>query len=483
MGINRYCEINSRPFIGDILDIKFGTDGWRDIMDQGFNIDSVRECVQGLSNYLINTNQNNKPIIVGYDTRKDSDYYAKEIAKVLTANSISCLLSDKFSPTPSLSFSVVDKNAGGALIVTSSHNPYNWNGIKYKSEYGGSAYLDVIKQVELEITKVDSNIFTKPKNNLLQTFDPKPNYISNLKKFIDLELINSSKLNILVDYMYGASIGFLDDFFDNNISLTELHKKPNPSFPGMDQPEPIPKNLSEMQLELKNNNYDVGIAYDGDADRLGVFDGEGNYINTLEAFALIILHLFENKEILGGIVTSLTMGGIFTKIAKYYNVPIIETAVGFPHLCKAILSQNAIVAGEESGGYAFKFHVPERDGILSSLLILELLATSKKSLQQLKNEMYAKFGRTYFERSDLQYRTEQSSFIVNKLENITIENIGDKIIRSTSNMDGVKFYLNDNSWATIRISGTEPLVRIYAESNSKEEVTNIINELKDYIFC
>ncbi len=466
------------------MDIKFGTDGWRDIMDQGFNIESVRECIQGLSNYLINTNQNNKPIIVGYDTRKNSDYYAKEIAKILTANSIPCLLSDKFSPTPSLSFSVVDNNAGGALIVTSSHNSYEWNGIKYKSEYGGSAYLDVVKQVEVEITKVNSNIFTEPKHELLQTFDPKPNYITNLKRCIDLELINSSKLNILVDYMHGAGIGFLDDFFDKKtISVTELHEKPNPSFPGMDQPEPIPKNLTEMQLELKKNNYDVGIAFDGDADRLGLFDGEGNYINTIDAFALIILHLFENKKLIGGIVTSLTMGSVFTKIATNYNVPIIETAVGFPNLCEAMISQNAMVAGEESGGYAFKFHVPERDGILSSLLILELLATSRKSLQQLKNEMYAKFGKTYFGRSDLKYTTEQRSFIVNKLENITIETIDNKIITSFSDMDGVKFYLNDNSWGTIRISGTEPLVRIYAESNTNEEVSNIINELKDYIFC
>ena len=164
-------------------------------------------------------------------------------------------------------------------------------------------------------------------------------------------------------------------------------------------------------------------------------------------------------------------------------MPIIETAVGFPHLCKAMLTQNALLAGEESGGYAFKFHIPERDGILSSLLILELLATSKKSLKQLKNEMYDKFGRTFFERSDLTYKIEQQSFIVNKLENITIDNIDDKIITSTSNMDGVKFYLEDNSWGTIRISGTEPLIRIYAESNSQEEVTNIINKLKDYLFC
>ena len=466
------------------MDIKFGTDGWRDIMGQGFNIETVRECIQGLSNHLINSNQNNKPIIVGYDTRKDSDYYAKEIAKTLTANSIPCLLSEKFSPTPSLSFSVVDKNAGGAIIVTSSHNPYEWNGIKYKSEYGGSAPLDVIKQVETEISKVNSNIATKPNNNLLETFDPKPNYIANIKKFIDLDLINSNKLNILVDYMYGAGIGFLDDFFDNkHTDVDELHKNPDPSFPGMDQPEPIPKNLQEMHIRLLDNNYNVGIAFDGDADRLGLFDGEGNYINTIEAFGLIILHLFENKKMFGGIVTSLTMGGIFSKIAKYYNVPIIETAVGFPHLCKAMLTQNALLAGEESGGYAFKFHIPERDGILSSLLILVLLATSKKSLKQLKNEMYDKFGRTFFERSDLTYKIEQQSFIVNKLENITIDNIDDKIITSTSNMDGVKFYLEDNSWGTIRISGTEPLIRIYAESNSQEEVTNIINKLKDYLFC
>ena len=466
------------------MDIKFGTDGWRDIMGQGFNIQTVRECIQGLSNYLINTNQNNKPIIVGYDTRKDSDFYAKEVAKILTANSIPSLLSDKFSPTPSLSFGVIDQNAGGALIVTSSHNPYNWNGIKYKSEYGGSASLDVIRQVEKEISKVNSNIVTKSKKYLLSTFDPKPNYIANIKKFVDLELINSCKLNILVDYMYGAGIGYLDNFFDNNqTSVTELHEHPNPSFPGMGQPEPIPKNLEKMQIQLLENNYDVGIAFDGDADRLGLFDGEGNYINTIETFALIILHLFENKKLFGGIVTSLTMGSIFTKIAKYFNVPIIETAVGFPHLCKAMISQNALLAGEESGGYAFKFHVPERDGILSSLLILELLATSKKSLQQLKDEMYDKFGRTFFGRSDLTYTAEQSSFILNKLENITIENIDNKTIISTSDMDGVKFYLKDKSWGTIRISGTEPLIRIYAESNSQYEVTNIINELKDYIFC
>ena len=466
------------------MEIKFGTDGWRDIMGQGFNIQTVRECIQGLSNYLNNTNQNNKPIIVGYDTRKDSNFYAKEIAKILTANSIPCILSNTFSPTPSLSFSVIDKNAGGALIVTSSHNPYNWNGIKYKSEYGGSASLDVIKQVEEEISKVNSNILTKSKNNLLTNFDPKPNYIDNIKNFVDLELINSSKINILVDYMYGAGIGFLDDFFNNNRgNVIELHKDPNPSFPDINQPEPIPKNLEEMQTQLLENKYDLGIAFDGDADRLGLFDGQGNYINTAEAFALIILHLFENKKLLGGIVTSITMGSIFTKIAKYYNVPIIETAVGFPHLCEAMLSQNALIAGEESGGYAFKFHVPERDGIISALLILELLATSKKSLQQLKNEMYSKFGGTFFDRSDFGYTAKQYSIIVKKLQDITIESIDNKSIISTSDMDGIKFYLKDDSWGTIRISGTEPLIRIYAESHSQHEVTNIINELKDYIFC
>jgi len=217
------------------LGITFGTDGWRDIMDQGFNIESVRECAQGLSNYLIHSNQNNKPIVVGYDTRKNSKLYAKEIASVLTSNSISCLLSTKFSPTPAISFSVIDNNAAGALIVTSSHNPYQWNGIKYKSEYGGSAFIEVIENVESEIRDVQNNINHIINKDLLFSFDPKPNYQSSLKKFVDLNTINESKLNILVDYMYGAGIGFFDDLLDpTKIHIKELHSEPNFLFPGMD---------------------------------------------------------------------------------------------------------------------------------------------------------------------------------------------------------------------------------------------------------
>jgi phosphomannomutase len=465
------------------LGITFGTDGWRDIMDQGFNIESVRECAQGLSNYLIHSNQNNKPIVVGYDTRKNSKLYAKEIASVLTSNSISCLLSTKFSPTPAISFSVIDNNAAGALIVTSSHNPYQWNGIKYKSEYGGSAFIEVIENVESEIRDVQNNINHIINKDLLFSFDPKPNYQSSLKKFVDLNTINESKLNILVDYMYGAGIGFFDDLLDpTKIHIKELHSEPNFLFPGMDQPEPIPKNLTIMALELQKGEYDVGIAFDGDADRLGLFDGDGNYVNTIDAFALIILHLFENKQLKGGIATSLTMGRIFTNIANDYKVPIIETAVGFPHLCRAMLFEEVLIAGEESGGYAYKFHIPERDGILSALLILELLAITGKSLIELKNEMYAKYGRTYYNRLDLKYMPHQNSLIVNKLKNISIQNIGDKMITLISYIDGVKFYLEDNSWGVIRISGTEPLVRIYAESNTKEEVLNIISELEKYLF-
>ncbi|HME91003.1 MAG TPA: phosphoglucomutase/phosphomannomutase family protein, partial [Myxococcaceae bacterium] len=373
--------------------IKFGTDGWRAIIAEDFTFANVRALAASIARYLTETRLGERGVIVGYDTRFGSDRFAESVAQVITAAGTRVRLASDFAPTPAISYAIVHAGAGGAVMVTSSHNPASWNGIKYKPEYAGSASPEVIERLEAPLDEILAAgepprmaLHDARARGLLESFDPRSPYLEGLAGQVDVQAIKDAGLRICVDSMYGAGMGYTATLLAGGKStVTELHAVHNPNFPGIHAPEPIARNLGEMIETMKHAKFDVGICTDGDADRLGVLDENGDFITQLEVFALLTYYMLEVRGERGPIVRSITTTRMVDRMAEQYGVPVYETAVGFKFLGPKMMESNAVIAGEESGGYAFRGHIPERDGILAGLCFLDLVArTGKKPTELLK---------------------------------------------------------------------------------------------------
>ncbi|MBN18696.1 MAG: phosphomannomutase [Chloroflexi bacterium] len=473
------------------MPIKFGTDGWRAIIAKDYTFANVQICTQAICNMLKANKEDSKGIIIGYDTRFLSKEFAESAAQVMTANKITTYLCDRPAPTPVITHNVITKNTAGAIIITASHNPPNWNGFKYKPDYGGSASTEIVNNIEQEILKINSkeSIKSLSSNDLkssiyLNCFNPNPSYIQHISSLVDLEKIRNSGLSIGIDSMYGSGSGYLSNIISGGTARTyEINAEYNPSFPGIKQPEPIKENLSNlMNLVKENNKINIGLATDGDADRLGVINEKGEYISTLEVFSLICLYKLKILKEKGAIVKSITMTNMIDKIGDIYKVQVYETPVGFKHLGKVMMEQKALIAGEESGGYAFKGNIPERDGILSGLIFLEMLVQMNKTASELIEMLFDEVGSHVYQRIDLEIEENEKESLNNKIKYWAPTNIGASIVKEKNDKDGFKYILEGGYWALIRFSGTEPLLRLHVEGKSENQVTEILNEIKNYIF-
>lgn len=466
------------------LPIKFGTEGWRGIIADDFTFDNVRLCAQGVAE-LVQSNklQGNKSILIGYDTRFGSESFAQIAAETIAANGIPVYLSTKPAPTPVLSFNTKHYNHQAAIIITASHNSYKWNGFKLKLAYGGPADTQTITELEQHIAAVSQKKkpFTTKRNSTIEYFNPDETYIPHIKKLISLDLILNSGLSIVIDPMWGVGSGYLSSLCSSNLNkVTQIRSKHDPMFPGIDQPEPVGKNLLALQRKVISTSSDIGLANDGDADRLGVVDKDGKYISSLQIFALLCLHQLKFLGNKAPIVKSITMTNMIDKLGKYYNVPVFSTSVGFKNIAPIMISENAMAAGEESGGYAFNNNMPERDGILSGLLLLEMMAISGKSLSELIELLESKVGTNHYNRIDIRIQDDQKKELMDKLISSPLVHIGDKKVLAFDNTDGFKYILDDEgSWLLIRFSGTEPLLRIYAECQNQNDTQNILNSAID----
>ena len=462
--------------------IKFGTDGWRGIIAEDFTFDNVRICAQAVADYLKKSGLAKRGLVIGYDTRFASEDFARAAAEVICGNGIKVYLCTQATPTPVISYGVLAKKAGGAVVITASHNPAQWNGFKYKSEDGASAPTEVITEIENNIATIiksgklkQLSLTEADKQGLIEYIDLAPPYQKQIKKFINLDELGKGNLKIVVDSMYGAGAGYFKMLLaDSSHQIIEINDNRNPSFPDMKQPEPIAVNLNRLSARIKEEGADIGIATDGDADRLGIIDEKGNFLTQLQVFALLALYLLEVRRQRGAIVKTITATSMLDRLGEIFNVPVYETAVGFKYVAPIMLKENALIGGEESGGYGFRGHVPERDAILAGLYFLDLILKTGKTPSQLLNYLYGKVGPHQYNRMDIEFSEEQRDTINSCIISSSPEALdGVKVVKKDI-FDGSRLTLADTSWLLIRFSGTEPLLRIYAESDSPSRVSRLL---------
>jgi len=461
--------------------IKFGTDGWRAVIAQDFTFDNVRICAQAVADYLINHNLADRGLVIGYDTRFASEDFAAACAEVAAASGIRVFLSSKAIPTPEVSFAVTARGAGAAIVITASHNPARYNGFKIKSMDGASAPEDMINEVENNIARIFTagEVRRMPlaealKSGRIELVDFDTLYLKRMKEFVDMRLLQQSEMKIVVDSMYGAGSGLFKRLLaGGTISVEEIHGERNPIFPGIN-PEPIAVNLKELTEKVRRESASIGLATDGDADRIGIIDEKGNFITQLQVFALLALYLLEVRGLRGAIIKTVTSTSMLYRLGEIYNVPVIETPVGFKYVAPEMISRNALIGGEESGGYGFRGHVPERDAILAGLYFLDFMIKTGKSPAQLLEYLFSKVGPHFYNRLDIHFPAENRQAIVSRIMTNKPNSIeGIKVVRFDT-LDGFRFTLQDNSWLLIRFSGTEPLLRIYAETGSPEKVQRLL---------
>jgi len=470
--------------------IKFGTDGWRGKIAEDFTFDNVRRCTQGFAQYLkskYNTEQLNRGVVIGGDRRYASEHFAAAAAEVLAGNGIPVHFCGGGVPTPVISFSVKALNAIGAINITASHNPPTDNGFKVRDENGGAIDPEGLLKIESLIPADISSIRMIKFNDgisegLIQKYNPDESYIKQIKKLIDIEPIKEAGFNILVDPMWGNGAGWFTRLLaGGKTQITEIHAERNPIFPEMNRPEPIPPNIDAGLLKAKEIKADVVVITDGDADRCGFADENGTFLDQLRVYALLAMYFLEIRKERGAIVKTLSTTSMLEALGKLYNIPVYETGVGFKYVAPKMLETDAMIGGEESGGYAFRGHVPERDGILAGLFFLDFMVKTQMKPSELLNWLFAKVGAHYYDRIDTIINADQKDIILKKLKNNLPKKIGNLSVTNVNQTDGFKFILSDGSWLLIRFSGTEPLVRIYSEALSKDQIKNLLNEGKRLI--
>jgi len=437
-------------------EIKFGTDGWRGVIADNYTFLNLKIVSQAVADYL----GQGKIAAVGFDTRFMSEHFAKVAADVLNNNGIEVVLSDRAIPTPALSLTVKSRKLDLGLMITASHNPAEYNGFKIKDPSGGSAGTKVTTAVEALLGKTE----VKEQNNLsgkIKIEDLTNYYIKFIRSYIDLRKIKNKKFKVLVDAMYGAGDSFIAQILKGtSIKLEFMHNTLNPSF-GNRRPEPVEENLKELKDWVKQDNFDLGIALDGDADRIAAVAPGGVFIHPQKILGLLALHLKQDRKWSGGIVKTIAGTTMIDNIAKFLKVKLYETPVGFKYISDLMEKEEILAGGEEAGGIGVKGYIPERDGTLAGLLLIEMMAYRNKDILKILNDTEKQFGRYYYLRNDLQLKERLEP----KRENLPNELLGKRVVQ-IKDFDGIKLICEDESWLMFRASGTEPIMRLYAESKS-----------------
>ena len=461
--------------------IKFGTDGWRGRIAEDYTFDNVRRCAQGFASYLVDHGKRGARIVVGHDKRFSGEHFAAAVAEVLAANGFRVLLTQGATPTPVISYSVLAQEAAAAVNITASHNPATDNGFKVRDEHGGAIAPDGLLEIESRIPDLEEvkrcSLDEALAEGTVVYFDPAPAYLEQVARMIDVQPIKDAGLTVLVDVMWGNGAGWFPRILGGGKTrIVEIHAERNPLFPEMARPEPIPPNVDVGLAKVREIGADVAIINDGDADRVGVGDEHGNFINQLQVYALLAMYFLEVRGERGPIVKTLSTTSMLEKLGKLYNVPVYQTGVGFKYVAPKMLETDALLGGEESGGYAFRGHVPERDGILAGLYILDLMVRMNKTPSQLIEHLYSQVGAHYYDRVDRRFLPEQREITRQRILEANPATIGGLAVTGLDTTDGFKFGLADGGWMLIRFSGTEPILRVYCETTEKDRVQPILED-------
>lgn len=479
------------------MPIRFGTDGWRAVISDDFTFANVRHVAQAVADWLTETrtvasdsglaedSRRDAPaVVVGFDTRFLSDRYAREVARVLAANGVRAHVTRGDCPTPALSFAIRDLGADFGVMITASHNPPRYNGIKLKARYGGAALPATTREIEAQLHENLGNNHAPRvmefedgvEAGLIERFDSLPTYLDHVRSLVDFDRISSHCPRVLVDPMYGSGRGYVRTIL-NGIGgrADEIHGDMNPGFAGI-HPEPIGRNLGDLIAAVHQGDYDVGLATDGDADRIGAVDTLGKFVSPHLIYALVLRHLVEQRGWRGAVVKTVSTTQLVNRLAEGYGLPLHETPVGSNYLCELILADDVLIAGEESGGITIKHHIPEGDGILMALLLIEIMAHYRQPLHEIIADLLAELGPVAYARDDVRSKQPFSKpELVQQLVASAPAELAGRPIAHINSADGVKYVLMDGSWLLIRPSGTEPVLRIYAEAPHDADVQALLH--------
>jgi len=467
-----------------MVSIKFGTSGWRGIIARDFTFENVRLATQGIAGLLKSEIGNRKSeifgrkpvVIVGHDTRFLAREFSLAVCEVLASNGIEPLLCDRDTPTPVIAYAILHHKAIGGINMTASHNPPEYQGLKFSTFNGAPATPDVTKQIEANIVKLQSENFSFKAavvgTYTCKTFNPQPDYFKQLHRLIDFTILKKAKLKLALDFSYGTAHGYLDKLFESvGARVTLFHNELNPLFGGH-HPEPNAENMADVSKFVRSGKAQLGLGTDGDADRFGIVDKDGTWLTPNQVLALALYHLKKNRHWTGAVVRTVPTSHQVDAVAELLGVKVYETPVGFKYIGALMESEPIIVGGEESGGLSVKGHVPEKDGILACLLMDELVATEKKSLGQILKELAKQIGEFYSDRINVSFAPEKKDVLLAKLA-AGLPAIGAFKVEKFITTDGYKFLLPGNEWVAFRASGTEPLIRCYIEAKSRANLKKL----------
>ncbi len=463
-------------------DIRFGTDGWRGRIAEDYTFENVRRATQGFANYLTDQGRQGSAVVVGYDQRFAAEHFGATAAEVMAANGFQVWLTDSATPTPVISYSIVEREAAAGINITASHNP-PWDcGFKVRDENGAAVAPDGLRSIEAlipdrqEVERME--LADAQGRGLVEIWDPAEAYIDHISALVDVERIKEAGLRILVEPMWGNGMGWFPRLLqEGKTRVSEIHNERHPLFPGMERPEPIPPNIDGALRKTVELGVDVCLIMDGDADRMGIGDEEGRFINQLQVYGLLAYYLLEIRGKRGPIVKTISTTSMLERLGEAYDVPVHRTGVGFKYVGPKMLETGAMIGGEESGGYAFGESIPERDGILGNLYFLDLMVQTGKSPSQLLQHLYDELGTSYYyDRIDTRFPSEKRPEARERLEGAAPETLAGLRVTDIVTVDGYKYELEDGGWLLIRFSGTEPIIRVYCETTDEEKVEPLLEE-------
>ena len=461
--------------------IHFGTDGWRARIAEDYTFDNVRRAAQGFANYLIEQGHEGAEVVVGYDKRFAAEHFGAAAAEVMAGNGFRVWLTETAAPTPVISYAIVEHEAVGGINITASHNP-PWDcGFKVRDEHGAAVAPDGLREIEDAIPPLKDvqqmDLEAAQEQGLVTIWDPAPTYIEHISRLVDIEKIKAAGLRILVEPMWGNGMGWFPRILEGGATeVSEIHNERHPLFPDMIRPEPIPPNVDPALEETVKLGADVCLILDGDADRMGIGDENGVFINQLQVYALMAYYLLEVKGKRSPIVKTVSTTSMLEKLGEMYDVPIHHTGVGFKYVGPKMMETNAMIGGEESGGYAFGDSIPERDGILGNLFFLDLMVQTGKSPAELIEHLYEKLGASYYyDRVDTRFPDEKRPQAKARLDEAEPETLAGLNVTEIVTLDGYKYELEDGGWLLIRFSGTESIIRVYCETTDESKVQPLLD--------
>lgn len=465
--------------------IKFGTDGWRGIIADDFTFENVRRVAGAIASYVLKNEDPQRGVFIGYDTRFASQNAARVAAEVIAAAGIPVKLSADYAPTPAISYAIKSHGAAGGVMITSSHNPWNWNGVKFKAKFGGSATPAIMKQVEDELT---AEAMPKGNKAAIDEVDVKKAYVEAVCNFVDMDLISKTRFKFAIDSMHGSGRGVLPGIFaDRGVHFVAIRQELNPLFPGIN-PEPIEPHVAMLQDTVVREKCDAGLATDGDADRIGAVAEDGSFVDSHKIFSVILRWLLERKKWPGDVVRAFNTTRMLDRIAAKHGRKLHECSIGFKHIADLMMEREILIGGEESGGIGYSRYLPERDGVLNCLMLANVMAEEGKPLGQLVADLQRDFGPHYYGRRDLHIPEQMKQSAIQRARADGTQTLAKYRILKKEFRDGVKFSLdaptNGNgaeAWVLFRASGTEPLLRLYSEAASPELVTEILSTGEEFV--